>query len=98
MEKGEEGWAEIREALDRREQPRVELHWEIDRYQGKEKAWWTGSQMLYRDGKGTGHFLHREIGKIPIPEETEVEEVRMLSPSRAVPMLLVRFFQELFTV
>ena len=97
MEKGE-GWTEIRAAMDRGEKPKVEMHWETDRFQGRPRAWWTGFSIIYRDKRGEAHPLHREIGNIPIPEEHEAAEVRMLSLSKAVPMLLVRFFQELFTI
>ena len=93
MEKGEEGWSEIREAMDRGEKPKVEMHWETDRYRGKEKAWWTGFAIQYKNRTGESFALHREVGKIPIPEEHEMEDTRMLSLSRTIPMLLVRFYQ-----
>ena len=74
------------------------MHWETDRHRGKEKAWWTGFEILYRNRGGQRYSLHREVGKIPIPEEHEMEDTRMLSLSRAIPMLLVRFYQESFMV
>ena len=85
-------------AMDRGEEPKVEMHWETNRFQGKERAWWTGFCILYRDKSGNMHPLHSEIGKIPVPEDHEAEEIRVLSLSKAIPMLLVRFFQELFTI
>ena len=97
MEKGM-GCSEIREAMGRGERPRVEMHLKTYRYQGKQKAWWIGFSIIYRDKNGEGHPLFREVGKIPVPEEHETKDFKMLSLSKAVPMLLVRFFQELFTI
>ena len=68
------------------------MHWEAERFRGKEKAWWTGFAINYQSKSGETFTLHREVGKIPAPEEFEMEETNMLSLSRAVPMFLVRFY------
>ena len=43
-------------------------------------------------------MIHREVGRIPAPEEHEVEETKLRALAAAISMLLVRFYQDPFMV